>query len=194
MVKSMRLVLAVLATTAVLGTSGAWAGDGHTGWSATLYGGPWTQRVVSQIVVDGNFDVSGGMVGMAVDRRLVRLGWGISLAAEGQVTQNFAGPAFTTFAAGLGFRVKLPFALPSSFAFFTGPSYAVNPPIEQYNTDRHQHPFLNYVGIELAVAIPHHERHWDAVLRIYHRSGAWGLYSINADEGSMIGIGLRARF
>ncbi|MDE2014491.1 MAG: hypothetical protein KGJ75_16335 [Alphaproteobacteria bacterium] len=33
-----------------------------------------------------------------------------------------------------------------------------------------------------------------AVLRLYHRSGAWGVYSINADEGTMVGVGLRARF
>jgi hypothetical protein len=54
--------------------------------------------------------------------------------------------------------------------------------------------FLNYVGIELAVPIPYHERHWDAVVRIYHRSGAWGVYSLNVDEGSMIGLGIRAKF
>ena len=173
----------------------AWASDGHTGWSATLYGGPWTQRVVSQIVEDGNYDVSGAMAGLAVDRRLLAFGAGFSLAAEGEVTQNFAGPAFTTFAFGLGVRYdNFPWDLPTSIAAFSGPSYAIDPPIEQYQTDRHQHPFLNYVALELAVGVPHHARHWDAVIRIFHRSGAWGVYSINADEGSTIGVGIRARF
>lgn len=191
---AMAMSLAVLAATAA-GSSSAYAGNGNTGWAATVYGGPWTQRVVSQIVGDGNFDTSGGMVGLTVDRRLFRLGWGFSAAAEGEVTQNFDGPVFTTFGLGLGFRFDgFPWKWPTSFAVFTGPSYAINPPIEKYVTDRRQHPFLNYVGIELAVGIPHHERHWDAVMRIYHRSGVWGVYSINADEGTTIGVGLRARF
>ena len=164
-------------------------------WSATLYGGPWTQRVVSQIVTDGNYDVSGGMIGLAADRRLFRLGWGFSVGAEGEVTENFDGYTFTTLGVGLGFRFdNFPWSLPTSFGAWTGPSYAINPPIEQYNTDRRQHPWLNYVSVELAVAVPWDPRHWDAVVRIYHRSGVWGVYSINADEGTTVGVGLRAKF
>jgi len=32
------------------------------------------------------------------------------------------------------------------------------------------------------------------VLRLYHRSGAWGLYARNVDQGTMVGAGLRYRF
>lgn len=179
----------------ISGTTSALASDGHTGWSATLYGGPATQRIFTQIVGDGKFDVNDGMIGLAVDKRLIRLGWGISIAGEGQVTQFFGTHAYDTFALGVGLRLDSTlWNLPTSLAIYSGPSYAIDPPIELYVKSRKQHPFLNYIGIEIAVAIPHHERHWDAVLRIYHRSGAWGVYSINADEGSMIGIGIRAKF
>ncbi len=54
--------------------------------------------------------------------------------------------------------------------------------------------FLNYIAIEYAVPLPYDSRHWDMVMHIYHRSGAWGVYSINVDEGSTIGLGLRAKF
>ena len=185
-----------------LWTIAAWAmaipasGPARAGpWSVTLYGGPWTQRVVSQIVTDGNYDVSGAAIGLAVDRRLFRLGWGFSVEAEGQATENFDGYTFTTLGAGLGLRFdNFPWSLPTSFGAWTGPSYAINPPVEQYVTDRRQHPWLNYVSVELAVAVPWDPRHWDAVLRLYHRSGVWGLYSINADEGTTVGVGLRAKF
>ncbi len=175
--------------------SSAVAGNDQTDWSVTAFGGPWTQRIVSEIVIDGNYDVSGGLIGVAVDRHLARLGWGFSLAGEGVLTQNFDGPVFTTVGAGLGLRFdSIAGHIPISVAAYTGPSYAFHPPVEQYNTDRRQHPFLNYVAVELAIGIPRHENHWDAVLRIFHRSGAWGLYSPNADEGSTVGVGLRAKF
>lgn len=137
------------------------------------------------------------MIALAVDRRLFRLGWGFSVGAEGQITQHFGEHTYNTFALGLGFRFNdFPWSdrLPTSIAVYSGPSYAINPPIELYVPTRRQHPFLNYLSLEIAVALPHHERHWDGVLRIYHRSGAWGVYSINADEGSMIGLGIRAKF
>ena len=187
--------LAIFCFFFVVGLAGGTASAGP--WSATLYGGPTTQRVFTQIVGDGQFNVSGGLVGLAVDRRLVRLGWGISVGAEGQITQDFGEHTFNTFALGLGLRFdEFPWSdsVPMSIGIYSGPSYATDPPAELYVPNRRQIPFLNYFGLEVAVAIPHHERLWDAVMRIYHRSGAWGLYSINADEGSMIGVGLRARF
>jgi len=51
--------------------------------------------------------------------------------------------------------------------------------------------FLNFVSIEVAFQV---SRNWDAGLRIYHRSGAWGTYSNTADVGSMLGFALRRRF
>jgi hypothetical protein len=179
----------------VLLSSPAFAGNGDTGWSATFYGGPWTQHVVSDIVSKGDYKVEGALVGLDVDRRIFRLGWGFDFGAEGQVTQNFDGPSFTTFALGIGLRWNMPTDLPMSVAVYSGPSYAINPPIEDYyHTDRKQHKFLNYVGMEFALAVPFDPKHWDVVARIDHRSGVWGVYSDNADEGTVVGVGIRARF
>ncbi len=35
---------------------------------------------------------------------------------------------------------------------------------------------------------------WNGVVRYYHRSGAFGLFEPNADEGSTLGFGLQYRF
>lgn len=180
----------------LLGASAAYAGNGHTGWSATLYGGPVSYSRASDIF-NGRGRLNGGMFGLAVDKKLVNLGWDISIGAEGQVTEYFVTHTYTTFALGLGLRFdRFPWNN-TSLAIYSGPSYAPDSPEitdHQYGLSFRMVKFLNFIGIEFAVAIPGHERHWDAVMRIYHRSGAWGVYSDNVDEGSMIGFGLRAKF
>lgn len=188
-------LVAAAALIGVLSASPAWAGDGETGWSATLYAGPSASNRFSDIV-DGRFRVTGAMVGLAVDRDLFNLGWDTSVAAEGQLTQYMFKNVYTTGALGIGLRFhNFPWS-GASLGIYSGPSYTPNPPLEPRpgNPGYHMKQFLNYISIELAAPIPGHEQHWDAVMRIYHRSGAWGVYSINVDEGSMIGVGLRAKF
>src|ERR1700742_2005497 len=89
------------AALAVLASTGAEAGNSP--WSATLYAGPSSTAFVTQIL-DGKFDVNGGMVGLAVDRGLFKLGSGISIAAEMQVTDFFGKYSYQTGAFGIGLR------------------------------------------------------------------------------------------
>jgi hypothetical protein len=165
----------------------------HGPWSVTLYSGPSSTAFVTQIL-SGKFDVNGGMVGLAVDRGLFRLGSGISLGAELQVTQFFGKYTYNTGAFGLGFRFdEFPWSesLPTTMAIYSGPSYAPNAPLIVDPTPHQDPKFLNFVSIEIAFGL---NRNWDAGLRVYHRSGAWGTYSNTADVGSMIGFALRRRF
>ena len=186
-----RLAVAVCAIAALFFAGAAQAGNGP--WSATLYAGPSSTAFVTQIL-DGRFDVNGGMIGLAVDRGLFRLGSGISIAGEMQVTDFFGKYAYQTGAIGLGLRFdEFPWSdhFPMSIAVYTGPSYAPNAPII-LDPQPHQDPkFLNYVSLEFAFSM---NRDWDATFRAYHRSGAWGVYSNTADVGSMLGIGLRRKF
>jgi hypothetical protein len=174
----------------------AWSSSavaGNSPWSATLYAGPSSTAFVTQIL-GGKFDVNGGMVGLAVDRGLFRLGSGISLAGEIQLTQFFGKYTYNTGAVGIGLRFdEFPWSdsFPMSFAIYTGPSYAPNAPLILDPTPHDDPKFLNYVSLEFAFPM---NRNWDATIRAYHRSGAWGTYSNTADVGSMIGIGLRRRF
>ena len=187
----MKAIATGLCAAALLCSSAAQAG--RSPWSATLYGGPASTAFVTQILA-GKFDVNGGMVGFALDRGLFRLGSGISIAGEVQVTDFFGKYNYQTGAIGLGLRFdEFPWSdsLPTTFAIYTGPSYAPNAPII-VDPKPHQDPkFLNYVSLELGFSM---NRDWDLALRAYHRSGAWGVYSNTADVGSMIGIGLRRRF
>jgi hypothetical protein len=177
---------------AALFWTGAAAADSSP-WSATLYAGPSSTKFVTQIL-GGDFEVNGGMAGLALDRGLFKLGAGISLAAEVQATEFFGSYSYGTGAIGLGFRFdEFPWSdrVPTTFAIYTGPSYSPNAVIIKDPVPHQDPKFLNFVSVEAGVGI---SRKWDAVFRIYHRSGAWGLYSNTADVGTMIGLGLRRRF
>lgn len=192
-----RFSLVPCALAAVLTSSvAARAGDGTTGWSASLYAGPASYSRISDIF-SGQGRLNGGMVGLAVDKVLVHLTDDLSIGAEAQLTEYAFGQTYTTGALGLGLRFDHFIWSDASLAIYSGPSYAPDPPkVPDYNygPSYRMVKFLNYIGLEFAVALPGDARHWDVVTRIYHRSGAWGVYSNNVDEGTMIGFGLRAKF
>ncbi|HEY4124007.1 MAG TPA: hypothetical protein VGM36_05300, partial [Rhizomicrobium sp.] len=151
-------------------------------WSATLYAGVATNRNFTDLL-DSGFAVHNAMAGFALNRRLVNLGGGFSLSAEGQITQYTFGHNYETAALGLGLEFnRFPWDWPTTFSAYVGPSYAINP----VTTARYfkGKALLNYLGVELAVAIPKADG-WDGVIRVYHRSGVWGIYSLSYDENSM---------
>jgi len=159
--------------------------------SVTFYGGPATRRYMSEIFFQGNLSVDGAMLGLAYDRRLADLGSGFTLETEIQMTHFFMGRPYSSVAGGLGLRYDTSrwTKRPSSFAFYSGPSYADDPALSEGKSGR----FLEYVAVEFAVAAGE-EIQWDGVIRMYHRSGAFGLYGLHTDTGSTLGIGIRRRF
>jgi hypothetical protein len=168
----------------------------ETGWSVSLYSGPATNYYFTDFVA-GKFHWQNAMVGVALDGRLAYLGWGWSLMGEAQLTQYTLGHNYQSAALGLGFeynQFSWSRTLPTSFSVYMGPSYAINPP-QQYPTSQRgsKKNLLNYLSAEFAVAVPG-TTGWDVEFRTYHRSGAWGFYSLDADESTMIGLGIRRRF
>lgn len=158
-------------------------------WSFSLYGGPATDTITTQIA-EGHIHINGGMAGLAVDHKLADLGSGFAFAAEGQATQYFTQDSYQTVSLGLGVSFSdFPWSAPTALAVYVGPSYAFDPP----PLNGKQHALLNYVSAEFAIHVPHTEK-LDAVLRLFHRSGAWGLYARNVDQGTMVGAGLRLRY
>ncbi len=146
-----------------------------------------------------NMHPTGVMAGLAVDRKLFYLGYDISLAAEGQVTQYFFGHENTTFAFGLGLQCNKLFGFENtSMSVYDGPSFALDPPYTSIGYKGHVWPalrkkFLNFVSMEVAVRLSEQSK-WDAVFRFYHRSGMFGVYSDGDDDGVMFGLGIRRRF
>lgn len=168
-------------------------------WSVTVYFGPSTTKFFGAVFTSGRFEATGAMVGIAADGRLLYLGQGISLAAEAEVTQYGFGHPDTTLAFGLGFQANAPFGLKDTrLSVYDGPSYATDPPYTSIGYHSIVYPaarvnLLNYVTLEYAVALSH-ESNWDGVIRLYHRSGAWGLYSDHDDDGISVGLGVKYRF
>jgi hypothetical protein len=165
----------------------------------TFYAGPSSNKFFTQAFRDGDFAPNGFMLGLAVDPRLAYLGWGFSIESEAQITQYTFGHNYQTFALGLGLRYDgSVFGRQLSIASYTGPSYATNPPeigigfgdVPAYFARKH---WLNYVGFEIAVS-PYQNSRWQGVFRFYHRSGCWGVYSLGADEGSTLALGIRWNF
>jgi hypothetical protein len=172
------------------------ANSNESKWSVSLYAGPSTNYIFTEVIA-GRFHWADTMVGAAVDRKLAYLGWGWSLKGEAQITQHFLGHTYNTAALGLGLEFdQFPWSvsLPTSFAQYTGPSYTTNAP-QQYPRALwgSKKALLNYVSVELAFGIPN-EPNWDVEFRTFHRSGAWGIYTLDADENSVIGFGIRYRF
>jgi hypothetical protein len=192
------VLFACLALLASVATATADPETNHQ-WSATLYIGPSTTKYLGAALQKLNFEPTGVMAGLAVDRPFLDLGWDVALSGEGQATQFFWGHPDTSFALGLGFQASAPFGIKSTkFSFYTGPSYALDPPYTSIGYSNHLYPaarrkFLNYIGMEYAVALTS-SAGWDAVFRLYHRSGAFGIYSSNDDDGLAVGLGIRHAF
>lgn len=163
----------------------------------TAYGGVDTTYSFTQVVNGGKFYPNANLMGLAADTSLADLGWGFTLEGEGQVAHFFNGLDYTTLNAGLGVRYAFPWSWPTSLAVYSGPSWADNPPViatKSFNgrpTGYARKKWLNYVGAELAVKV---SGNWSGVVRFYHRSGAFGLYAEDADEGNVIGGGIQYRF
>ncbi len=165
------------------------------GWALSLFGGPVTHTRSSKIFLHGNADFnSGGALVLALSKGLLPLGDGFSLEAEGQVAQHVdRTPHHQELNLVLGLRFSdFPWIdeVPTSFAIFAGPSYATSPPKFE---PQEKTQWLNYLGAELAVAVPSAPQ-WSAILRYHHRSSAFGLYPGTRDESSMFGVGGKYRF
>jgi hypothetical protein len=199
---AMGLVAAVLITTAAGAAETPYSNPDYTRpqyWSVAIYVGPASPKYFGAILQDFNLQSHEYMVGVALDRKLVRLWREFYLSGEVQVTQYFNGHANNTFAAMLGFEIDNLFGYErTSFSFYDGPSYSLDPPFltigykhRTYVSARKK--FLNAIAIEFASGLPF-TRNWDWTARVYHRSGVFGLYSDGCDDGMTIGLGVKYHF
>src|SRR5208283_678438 len=166
--------------------------DGNSGgdpWSVALYAGPSTTKYIGSVIVSGNYHPTSAMAGLALTRRLIYLGADIWIGSEAQATEYWFGHHDTSYAVGLGFLFNDPFGFKhTSFAVYDGPSWDTDPPHlaigydeKVYGEERKR--YLNYISFEFAARLPHSEQ-WDGILRIYHRSGMFGVFSIGDDEST----------
>ena len=126
------------------------------------------------------------------------MGSGFTFVGEGGVTHQVAKGDETTVNLGLGFRYDLSLlSVPVGISAFTGPSLADYPPVIPTGTwhgtpiNFRRNAWLNYLGTQIAIALT---PQFAATIRYDHRSGAFGLFEPNADEGSASGFGVQMRF
>jgi hypothetical protein len=169
-----------------------------TAWRATVYGGTITRLNTTQIFLHGHYHPDGSQVGVALSRDLAPLGSGFTFVGEAGVTHQVAKGVETTVNLGLGARYDFAIlSVPVGIGAFTGPSWADDPPIIPTGTwhgtpiNFRQNPWLNYVGTQITIALT---PKFAATVRYDHRSGAFGLFAPNADEGSALGFGVQMRF
>jgi hypothetical protein len=81
----------------------------------------------------------------------------------------------------------------TSFAIGEGVSYATSIPAIESKASENTKRLLNFLMLEATFGLPTHP-HWELMLRIHHRSGAYGLYHAGNTGSNDIGLGLRYLF
>ena len=167
-------------------------------WRVSIYGGIATRNDTSQLFLHGHFHPDGNQIGVSLDRDLFQLGERWHVVGELGATRFMYKSHEASVELGLGLRYDMHiFGDPFSISGFTGPSWADGEPVISTGTfhgvpiDYKKNPWLNYVGAEFALQIA---PQWNAIARYYHRSGAFGLFEPQADEGSTLGFGLQYKF
>jgi len=166
-------------------------------FAVTLYGGRMT---------DGDFGDS--LTGQAdfIDAYILvgALSWtfarvyddALSFELEGQVGKWFGDSDNWEFNFPVAIRwSKFPWNnhVATSLAYGLGPSFASEKPEAEIDVNDSTHKFLVYWYGEIALGPP--GSNWEGVLRIHHRSGAFGLVADRGDGGSnTLCIGLKYRF
>lgn len=187
----------VLAAIFLLASSSAFADDASP-WRISAYGGVATRNDTTQVFLHGHFHPDGSQIGISLDHDVFDLGSGFTLVGEIGATRFVAKSDEASIDLGIGARYDFHLLdIPIGVSGFTGPSWAKDAPVIATGVfhgrpiNFKSSPWLNYVGAEVAVGLT---SRLDAVVRYYHRSGAFGLFQPNADEGSTLGFGLLYKF
>ena len=163
--------------------------------AVAIFGGIITDNKWEDTVAPWNLDYRDStFVGLAASHVIGRFDDRLGFEIEGQVIRHFGDQDHWEFNLPIIARWKaFPWdeVVDTSMAFGIGPSYASKKPKVEIDNDGDSRRVLVYWMIEIEVGPP--DKAWRAILRLHHRSGAFGLV---ADEGgsNAIVIGLRRRF
>ena len=175
-------------------------------WSATFYEGLTTSDALGKIFV-GNFnrwseeiqsiEISRTLKEDNFFRRLVSPLVGVVQIA-GDITLRNGKNEHTIYEFNpyIAFRwANLPWNhyVTTSFAIGEGVSYVTSVPAIEKKYNKNTKRLLNYLMLEASLAFPNCPR-WQLIVRIHHRSGAFGLYQAGNTGSNDVGLGLRYLF
>lgn len=165
-------------------------------WSATLFYAKKTNDTVSDtFLFTADFPDSLDFVSLAVARKIGSYKK-TDLEFEGQIARHQGIEHYTEYTAAIFIRWEtLPWddVIDMSFAFAEGFSYTTRIPQFESENNKPAARFLNYLAYEMTFALPKY-KNWEAVLRMHHRSGIFGLFNGVHGASNAWAIGLRYNF
>lgn len=169
--------------------------------TASANPGPWAVTVWGAWGTDGDIEDLPGIVsdfentwfvGVGLSREIGVMWEDFAWEVEAIAVKHFGEQRHWEGDLALGLRWTDPFWT-GSFAFSTGVSLASELPVMEDRVDPPSKKFLQFMGIEAAFstrARPDRE----IVLRLHHRSAAYGLYGTHDGGSNFVALGYRVRF
>jgi hypothetical protein len=147
---------------------------------------PWNTRTDSIYLLSGSYN-----------RRLTTVLDHLDIEVEGGLGRRFGDNNSAEAYAALGLRWRqFPWNhfLTTSFAVYPiGPSYVANLSRAEVSKDGKSSNWLNFFSIELTFAAPSTPQ-LEALFRLQHRSGAFGLINGSTNGADFLSVGARYRF
>lgn len=177
--------------------SGATADDdGHRPWAATFWGGWGSDGHIEDLPgITSEFEKS-WFAGIGLTRQFARSGEHLAWEVEAVVVKHFGWQRHWEGDLAVALRrdgISLSESLHSSVAVATGLSYASRLPVLEQAIDPETKKLLQFLALEIDFARPERPE-LAVVLRLHHRSSAFGLYGIDSGGSNFVALGLRRRF
>lgn len=165
-------------------------------WSVTLFAARVSPDPIDQtLTLKADFSNNDQFVSLAVQRKVADYQQ-VDLEVELQAADHSSLEHYLEYTAAILVRwPEMPWddTVDMSFAIGEGLSYTSKiPAIEAANHD-HTNKLLNYLAFELTFASPKQPQ-LEAVLRLHHRSGVFGLFNDVHGASNSWALGLRYRF
>ncbi len=161
-------------------------------WAVTFWGAWGTDGDIEDIPGIGSDFENSWFAGIGLTREIGRMGEDFAWEVEAIAVRHFGEQRHWEGDLALGLRWIDPFWT-GSLALATGVSLASSlPPLEE-RVDPPTRRFLHFLGIEAAFSTPAN-RSQEFVLRLHHRSAAYGLYGTDDGGSNFFALGYRRRF
>ena len=161
-------------------------------WAVTFWGAWGTDGEIEDIPgVSSDFEKS-WFAGVGLTREIGRMGEDFAWEVEAIALRYFGEQRFWEGDLALGLRWTDPFWT-GSLAASTGVSLASSLPALEERVDPPTKKFLHFLGFEAAFSSRDNPAH-EIVLRLHHRSAAYGFYGTDNGGSNYVAVGYRRRF
>ncbi len=167
-------------------------------WSLTGYVAWLSEEQLGDMLIGAAALERDKLYALALNKRLIRWNSGWDFEVEGQVVKH-AGPKqrhweFNGLGAARWNRFYWDKYLNTSFAVGLGLSYATEEGQFEIDSQGDTSKLMTYILVELDFSLPKYPQ-WAGVVRIHHRSSAYGTFNDNIEGASnALGVGLKYRW